>query len=216
VIIKSSFALPTKNNTQTLDKWNFVLSVLSPDTKEERFMRSMIKICCASALAISLAACGGGDKGKDGKVGSAEASSGPVKREPGLWKSEIKLVKFDMPGMPPEMKDGMAKMMEGANKMPAVCVTKEQAEKEDMAEQLSKQGAGGAQCNFSKKDVGSVINVDGVCKDKSGQEVKMTMTGTAEPKKTDILMKVSGAAPGGQGQMEMEMQVSGSHQGPCA
>jgi hypothetical protein len=181
-------------------------------------MRLIIKLCCASALAMSLAACGGGDKGKDGKVASAEpaASSGPVKREPGLWKSDVKLVKFEMPGMPPEMKDGMAKMMDGASKMPAVCATKEQVEKEDLAQELSKGGAQGAQCDFSKKEVGSVINIEGVCKDKGGQEIKIAMTGTAEPKKTDVLMKVTGAAPTGKGEMVMEMQMTGTHQGPCA
>ena len=38
-------------------------------------------------------------------------ASGPVKREAGNWKTDVKLVKFAVPGMPPEMKDGMAKMM---------------------------------------------------------------------------------------------------------
>ncbi len=179
-------------------------------------MRLILTTCCVTAMALSLAACGGGDKGKDGKVASATASTEPVKREPGLWKNDVKLVKFDMPGMPPEMKDGMQKMMEGAGKMPPTCLTKEQADKEDLAKELSKGGAQGAECTFAKKEVGGgIINVDAVCKDKSGQEVKMVMTGTAEAKKTDINMKVSGAAPTGQGEMQMEMQMTSSHVGAC-
>jgi Protein of unknown function (DUF3617) len=219
-LVKSDYqkqlCFTNKNNTQTLDKCNFVLSVLHPDMKEERFMRSMIKICCASALAISLAACGGGDKGKDGKVGSAEASSGPVKREPGLWKSEMKLVKFEMDGMTSQMKEVMQKQMEKGIQIPATCVTKEQIEKQDMAQELSKVGGRGAECTFGKKEVGSVIDVEGVCKDGMGKESKVSMTGTVEPKKTDVLMKTAGASPMGQGQATIEMQITATHQGPCA
>jgi hypothetical protein len=32
--------------------------------------------------------------------GKSENASGPVKREAGNWKTDVKLVKFDVPGMP--------------------------------------------------------------------------------------------------------------------
>jgi hypothetical protein len=175
-------------------------------TKENYFMRNIIILGVA---AVALAACGSGSSG-----GSA-ASSGPVKREAGSWKTDLKLVKFDMPGMPPKMAEGMKTMMEGASGMEA-CVTPEQAAKEDIAKELSKGPSNGASCDFSKQEVsGGKIDVAGTCKDSSGRAMQLTMTGTMESKKTDVNMKISSPAPTGQGNLDMEMHVVSTHVGPC-
>ncbi len=63
----------------------------------------MKKFLTVAALGVALAVSGCGK--------SENAAGGPVKREAGNWKTDVKLVKFEVPGMPPEMKDGMAKMM---------------------------------------------------------------------------------------------------------
>ncbi len=159
------------------------------------------------ALGLALAGCGGG--------GTKEAAAGPLKREAGSWKTDVKLVKLEMPGMPPAMKDSMAKMMEGASGQEA-CLTPEQATKEDIANELSKGGnSNGATCEFSKKDVaGGKIDVAGTCKNAGGQTVNLAMQGTMEAKKTDVTMTTSGAAPTG-GNMEMVMQITSTHVGPC-
>ncbi|MBA4308523.1 MAG: hypothetical protein C0429_17485, partial [Sphingopyxis sp.] len=68
----------------------------------------MKKILTIAAVGTLLAVTG---------CGKAENAGGAVKREAGNWKTDVKLVKFEVPGMPPEMKDGMAKMMEGASGM---------------------------------------------------------------------------------------------------
>lgn len=144
--------------------------------------------------------------------GKSENAGGTVKREAGNWKTDVKLVKFEVPGMPPEMKDGMAKMIEGASGMDQ-CFTQEQVDKEDIAAELSK-GSGGGECTWSKKDIaGGKIDIAGTCK-ANGQTVDMAMTGTMAAKKSDVTITTKGKVPTG-GDMEMVMQMSQTHTGPC-
>ncbi len=145
--------------------------------------------------------------------GKSENASGPVKREAGNWKTDVKLVKFEVPGMPAEMKDGMAKMMEGASGMEQ-CFTQEQVDKEDIAAELAKGPGNGGECTWSKKDIaGGKIDIAGTCK-ANGQTVDMTMAGTMEAKKSDVTITTKGKVPTG-GDMEMVMQMTSSHTGPC-
>ena len=96
-------------------------------------MKKFLTVAAIGAL-IAVSGCGKSENA---------AASGPVKREAGNWKTDVKLVKFEVPGMPAEMKDGMAKMMEGASGMDQ-CFTQEQVDKEDIASELAKgPGNGG-------------------------------------------------------------------------
>lgn len=167
-------------------------------------MKKFLTVAAIGAL-IAVSGCGS-------KTDNA-ASSGPVKREAGNWKTDIKLVKFEVPGMPAEMKDGMAKMMEGASGMDQ-CFTQEQVDKEDIAAELAKGPGNGGECKWSKKDVaGGKIDVAGTCT-ANGQTVDMTMVGTMEPKKNDVTITTKGKVPTG-GDMEMVMQMTATHTGPC-
>ena len=142
--------------------------------------------------------------------GKSENAGGTVKREAGNWKTDVKLVKFEVPGMAPEMKTQMTQMMEGASGMD-LCLTQEQADKEDVAAELAK---GGGQCTWSKKDVaGGKIDVAGTCT-QNGQTVDMAMVGTMAAKKTDVTITTKGKMPTG-GDMEMVMQMTQTHTGPC-
>lgn len=165
-------------------------------------MKTMITI---AALGVALAVSG---------CGKSENASGPVKREAGNWKTDVKLVKFDVPGMPEEMKAGMKQMVEGASGMDQ-CFTQEQVDKEDIAAELSKGPGNGGECTWSKKDVaGGKIDVAGTCT-ANGQKVDMAMAGTMEAKKTDVTITTKGALPNGGGNMEMVMQMTSVHTGPC-
>ena len=162
----------------------------------------MKKILTVAVMGVLVAAAGCSDKG--------ENAGGAVKREAGNWKTDVKLVKFEVPGMPPEMKDGMTKMMEGASGMDQ-CLTQEQVDKEDVAAELAK---GGGECKWSKKEVGGgKIDVAGTCT-QNGQTVDMAMTGTMAAKKTDVTITTKGKVPTG-GDMEMVMQMTQTHTGPC-
>jgi Protein of unknown function (DUF3617) len=169
-----------------------------------------LKLIGTAALALALVACSGGKKDEE-----QAAASGPVKREAGNWKTDIKLVKLDIPGMNDQMKEGMSKMLEGASGMD-VCLTPEQAAKEDIAADMSKNASSGADCTFSKKEVnGGKIDVAGTCKTPQGQSLDMAMVGTMEAKKIDMTITTKGPMPTGGGNMEMVMQMTSNNTGAC-
>ncbi|WP_054588567.1 DUF3617 domain-containing protein [Sphingopyxis macrogoltabida] len=164
----------------------------------------MKQIMTIAALGVALAVSG---------CGKSENAGGTVKREAGNWKTDIKLVKFDVPGMPEEMKAGMKQMMEGASGMDQ-CFTQEQVDKEDIAAELAKGPGNGGECTWSKKEVGGgKIDVAGTCK-ANGQTVDMAMNGTIEAKKNDVTITTKGKVPTG-GDMEMVLQMTSVHTGPC-
>ncbi|MGV1682245.1 DUF3617 domain-containing protein [Sphingopyxis sp. NJF-3] len=179
----------------------------------------MKKFVTVAALGVALAVAGCGKSDDAGKAGDtadagkteSTAAAGPVKREPGNWKTEVKLVKFDMPGAPAAMKDQMAKQFASAGST-ETCLTQEQADQEDLANAMSK-GYGDA-CTWSKNEIGGgKIDVAGTCT-ANGQKVDLAMAGTVESKKTDMTITTKTAAPTG-GQMEMQMQVTNTNIGPC-
>ena len=164
-----------------------------------------IKLITPAAIAIALAGCSGN------KEKEATADAGPVKREAGSWKTDIKLLKVVIPGMPAGMEAQMQKALPQGME---VCLTPEQAAKEDIAAEMSK-GSQAGDCTFSKRDfAGGKLDVAGKCKTPQG-EMDITMTGTVEPKKTDIVMNMKGKAPTGNGDMEMSMQMVSNNVGAC-
>ena len=63
------------------------------------------------------------------------------------------------------------------------------------------------------RGAGGKIDVAGTCT-QNGQTVDMAMTGTMAAKKTDVTVTTKGKVPTG-GDMEMVMQMTSSHTGPC-
>ena len=162
-------------------------------------MKKFLTVAAIGAL-VAVAGCSG----------KGENAGGTAKREAGNWKTDVKLVKFEVPGMAPEMKTQMTQMMEAASGMDQ-CLTQEQVDKEDVAAELAK---GGGECKWSKKEVGGgKIDVAGTCT-QNGQTVDMAMTGTMAAKKTDVTITTKGKVPTG-GDMEMVMQKTQTHTGPC-
>lgn len=165
-------------------------------------MKTFLTIAVAG-IALTMAGCG-----------KAENAGGTVKREAGNWTTDVKLVKFEVPGMPEEMKAGMKQMMEGASGMEQ-CFTQEQVDKEDVATELAKGPGNGGECKWSKKNIsGGNIDIAGTCT-QNGQNLEMAMTGKMEPKKTDVTITTKGQAPGGGPDMEMVLQMTSTHTGPC-
>jgi hypothetical protein len=83
-----------------------------------------------------------------------------------------------------------------------------------MAEAMTK-GQNGKDCTFSKKDMsGSNVAVEAVCKDGRGQDIKLSISGTSEPKKTDMVINVDGASPTGE-KMSMAMHTISEWTGEC-
>lgn len=158
-----------------------------------------------AALALALGGCG---KSED----KAATPTRTVKREAGSWKTEIMLVKFEMPGVPDKVKDQMSKQLAAASGTEQ-CLTQEQADKEDVADALSK-GYGEA-CTWNKNQIGEgKIDVAGTCT-QGAQKVELALAGTLDAKKSDLLVTSKGKSPMGGGDMEMQIQVTSTHIGPC-
>lgn len=178
----------------------------------------MKKFVTVAALGVALAVAGCGKSDDAGKSATADAgtstdvaASGLIKREAGSWKTDVKLVKFDMPGAPAAVKDQMAKQFADASGSEQ-CLTQEQADREDVAGAMSKRF--GDACTWSKNEVGGgKMDVAGTCTT-SGQKVDLAMVGTVKPRKTEVLITTKGPAPTG-GQVEMQMQVTSANVGPC-
>lgn len=144
-------------------------------------------------------------------AGCTDAASS--KREAGNWVNEVELIKLDVPGMPPEMKDGMTQMMASAANT-NFCLTPEEAAKSDLDSLLDSSGGGGGQCTWTKKDVnGANVDVVGSCL-QNGQKADLAMKGTLESKRSDITITTKAQLPDGK-QMEMVMRVKSKHTGAC-
>src|SRR3546814_6042895 len=138
----------------------------------------MKKFLTVATIGAALALSGWG-KSDD----TAATSAGTVKREAGNWKTDIRLVKFEMPGVPDNVKNQMSKQVAAASGTEQ-CLTQEQADKEDVASALSK-GYGDA-CTWSKNEIGSgKIDVAGTCPH-GAQNVALAPPGTPATKKTPI------------------------------
>jgi hypothetical protein len=158
------------------------------------------------AAGVALAGCSSGKK-------DDAAASGPMKREAGNWKTNVEVVKLEIPGAPAEMVDGMKKMMAGASGQD-MCLTAEAAAKEDIAKELAQGKNQPEECKFDKRDVsGGKLDVAMTCT-RQGQTMNVSLTGTVGPKKTDVVIATTGNAPTG-GQMNMEMRAVSEWTGPC-
>jgi len=179
-------------------------------------MRKCVTMAALGA-ALALAGCGKSDdaaKPGEAAVGAkAEGSAAAplAKREPGNWKTDVKLVKFDMPGAPGAVKDQMAKQFASAGST-ETCLTQDEADQENLANVMSERF--GEACTWSKNVLrGSTIDVAGTCT-ANGQKVDLAMAGTVGAQKTDVTITTKTAAPTG-GPVEMQMQVTNTRIGPC-
>lgn len=135
------------------------------------------------------------------------------KREAGNWVNEVDLVKFDVPGMPAEMKESMTQMMASAGNN-NFCLTEEEAAKSDLESLLDSSGGSAGECTWTKKEVtGAKVDVVGSCV-QGGQKADLAMEGTLESKRSDIMITTKAQLPDGN-QMEMVMRVKSKHTGPC-
>lgn len=149
-----------------------------------------------------------------GGCGNAEnvATSGPEKREAGHWKTETKLVKFELAGDDP----GQIRRRTQEAPVPASvtgnCLTQEQAGQEDIVSALA--SSYGDACIWEKNRIGGGrIDALGTCSS-NGRKVELTMTGTFATQRMEILVTSKGRAPGA-GDMEMQVKVVSTHIGPC-
>lgn len=167
----------------------------------------MRKTLIAGVALLALAGC-------NKSAEPAKTESEALKREPGAWKTDMKLVKLDMPGAPAELKDAMTAMM-GQLKGVETCLTPEQAAQEDIAKSLANAPGEKGECSFTKKDIaGGKMDVAMVCTDPATkQQMNMTMTGNVAPKEATVHLTVSGKQ--GELPLTMELEAKNVWTGPC-
>lgn len=139
-------------------------------------------------------------------------SKEPVKRQPGSWGQTIRIVRLEGKGLDATAKQQMQQMFDLLGKM-TVCVTPEQAAKEDIAKNMEKLGASGGECKVEKQVIsGETIDYAATCK-QNGETVRVAMSGTSGATKQDMTIKVEPAeqsVPQG-----MEMRVIAERRGAC-
>jgi hypothetical protein len=162
-------------------------------------------------------------------LASCGAVSDPNKRDAGKWSTEIKLEKFELTGVPPQMQaqvEQMKAQIRGQieSQMQSMggkqeCLTAIAASQEDISKALAKELSGAGECNFAKNIVANgKIDVAGTC-NMSGQMMSIAMTGSMAPKKVDVLLTMSSpqrseganVAPG----MNTSLRMITTHVGKC-
>ncbi len=171
------------------------------------------------AAALMLGACGGG--GSDAKSPDAAQSVSPeqmvqrakgvIRPEPGLYRSTMEVLAFDVPGAPAAMADRMKQAM-GSGSTSEYCLTPQEAEQgwEEMARR-SQDG----DCTVRQFDVaGGSIDARMTCRAGPGGSMDIALTGEGTPTSADMTMEMTGDM-GGMGPVNMRMRVTHRRIGDC-
>ncbi|WP_230281193.1 DUF3617 domain-containing protein [Croceicoccus sp. Ery15] len=131
--------------------------------------------------------------------------------EPGQYKLEVEVTRFDLPGAPDNMLDQMKGMMESAY-ADSFCLTAEDAAK-GFKEQLG-QVAQDGQCDFNRLSVdGGKLDAKALCA-LDGGTMEMTMNGTVGKTGSDVVADAKMTAQGQE--MTMTMRMKQTRTGDCA
>lgn len=163
---------------------------------------------------LTLSACGDADEPKTVDQVAKEAAKieGP---QPGLYRSTVKVISYDMPGAPPQMAEMMNQRMSGLGSKPTeYCLTPEEAK--GGFEEAIKKGQQG-KCTFQKFEASAnTIDAKMTCETAPGATSTVTMKGmiSATASKMDMEMEQSNpGVPGGR--IAMKMQVANERIGDC-
>ncbi|MFS0737159.1 DUF3617 domain-containing protein [Sphingomonas sp. 1P06PA] len=173
-------------------------------------------LACLLLLA-PLSACGSGDAegnqaaAKDAPPLEAIATTdGRMRIAPGLWRSETRITKMEMPGMPAGARDQAMAAMQGRSNSFQHCVTPAEAARPAADLFTGRQDSGCAYENFAM--TGGRIDATLVCRGQDGGEMRMKLAGsfTADGYAIDYDM----AMPGGPG-LTMAGHTEGRRIGAC-
>lgn len=164
-----------------------------------------------SALGLSLAACGSPGEESNGAAQLADAG---IEMKAGNWQHTMVVEKFDLPGVPPEVK---AMLQQNIGKAQTVdsCMTDEQIAN-GWKEQATRsvQGQACETDNYSAKNGKLTGKI--VCKDERGADATMVMQGvyTADTMSLTTTADITDPSmPGEKGTMVMKM--TGKRTGDC-
>lgn len=141
-----------------------------------------------------------------------------TKPEPGLYATSVKLIDFEIPGLPPAQAEQMrAQFGSMANREASQCLTAAEADAgfERVVRQVG-EGVGGMQCVFNRFSAdGGTLDAVMACTGPGGIKADITINGTVTRDRSAMTMTMAqqiGAMPGG---MRMQMQFDSRRTGPC-
>ena len=171
-------------------------------------MRLTPFFCAAALLTPSLTACDKADRGPKSMEQAKQEAAQLERPDPGQYRQTTKIIKFEVPGAPPEMVAQIRKMMEGQGGNLTYCLSKADTEK-GFAE-MFKKGAQG-DCKYDRFDA-SANTIDAImtCKAGAGGAAKMTMNGTVSSTGSHVTVNVeqkNAKSPMGSAYIAMELDT---------
>ena len=171
-------------------------------------MRLTPFFCAAALLTPSLTACNKADRGPKSMEQAKQEAAQLERPDPGQYRQTTKIIKFEVPGAPPEMVAQIRKMMEGQGGNLTYCLSKADTEK-GFAE-MFKKGAQG-DCKYDRFDA-SANTIDAImtCKAGAGGAAKMTMNGTVSSTGSHVTVNVeqkNAKSPMGSANIAMELDT---------
>lgn len=185
----------------------------------------MRTILAASACLALLAACsdgasdnaGSADADGDGKLTSEEmasevaAAGDEITMRPGQWENTIEFTEFDIPGVPANIKDMMAKQM-GSAMTTKSCLKQEEAGKPNAG---FFGGEKNENCTYDRFDhSGGQLTLRMTCQTGDGGTAKIAMDGSFADESFTLTMdnRISGSQAG---DVTMKGKVTGKRIGDC-
>jgi hypothetical protein len=179
-------------------------------------MRSLTILPLAAAMA--LAGCGNNEQPAAEKQAASQAEVKAAmddmpKPMPGQYRSTMKLVSVDIPGMPASQAEKMKGMLGASEQTSTYCLS--QAEADRGFEESTKKLAKG-NCNYERFSAdGGKLDAKLKCNTPEQGEATMEMVGDVRPDGTQLKMTMQGGAPGLGGNMKMVMEVAATRIGDC-
>lgn len=173
-----------------------------------------IRFVSLSVLAfgmLALGACGDTIEAENKSVESVteRVAKSDIRPSPGRWETQMKMVKMELAGRPPEMR-GMMESPLGQVQTSTSCLTKEDAENADGEMFKPANRSGCKYNNFSMGD--GKIESDMTCTDEGGtQNMKMAGTYSSD---AYAMQATSEGNMGGQ-KMSMAMEIESKRIGDC-
>ena len=170
------------------------------------------------ALPLALLAAGCGDDPMSSEEVLAQARTLDSPR-PGLYRTEAKLVSFEVPGLPPAQADRFRQQMAGFSSQPQErCVSQQEAERgfEGLLRTIG-EGVNGLQCGFERFET-DPPELDAVlsCQGAGAVEAEIAFEGTAEVEEMDLEMAMQAQSPVIPGRrMMMQFAVGAERIGEC-
>ncbi|MGD9665785.1 MAG: DUF3617 domain-containing protein, partial [Novosphingobium sp.] len=160
-----------------------------------RFSAGHLSVALPLVALAALAGCGKSADDKPKSVDEVmEEAKAMEKPEPGKYKSSVKVLDFEVPGIPAEQAAQMKQMMSGvASESHEFCLKPEDVEKgfEEMVRKTAED-----KCTFDKFDASAnAIDAKMTCEMEQGMASTIAMNGTTTPTKSVMTMDVEQKAP---------------------